>query len=73
MVYNDGQKTYIEFPQAASTGDIPVLFVMSGDKRTIVNYRLKGVVMIVDAIFERAILVSGVGKNEEKIVITKKG
>jgi P-type conjugative transfer protein TrbG len=72
-VYSDGTKTYIQFPSSFAGQDAPVLFVVSGGENRIVNYRLKGTMMIVDYMVDRAVLVSGVGWNQEKITIKRGG
>jgi type IV secretion system protein VirB9 len=72
-VYSDGTKTYIQFPATLSGMDAPVLFVVSGGDNRIVNYRMRGDLMIVDYAIDRAILVSGVGWSQEKITIARGG
>lgn len=72
-VYSDGQKTYIQFPRSISGQDAPVLFVVSSGQNRIVNYRLKGDMMIVDFNVDKAVLVSGVGWKQEKITIRRGG
>lgn len=72
-VYSDGQKTYIQFPRSIAGQDAPVLFVTSGGESRIVNYRMKGNMMIVDYHVDRAVLVSGVGWNQEKVTIRRGG
>ena len=72
-VYSDGTKTYIQFPSSFAGQDAPVLFVVSGGENRIVNYRLKGTMMIVDYMVDRAVLVSGVGWKQEKITIKRGG
>ncbi|WP_314962575.1 P-type conjugative transfer protein TrbG [Bradyrhizobium cosmicum] len=73
-VYSDGVKTYIQFPSALSGQDAPVLFVESGGQNRIVNYRLKGDMMVVDYQIDTAILVSGVGFwNQDKVTIRRGG
>lgn len=54
-VYDDGVKTYVQFPPNARTQELPVLFVLS-KKGTpqIVNFRVRGDYMIVDRVFELA-------------------
>jgi type IV secretion system protein TrbG len=70
-VYSDGQKTYIQFPTSISAQDAPVLFIVSGDQKRIVNYRMKSNMMIVDYDVERAVLISGIGWHKQKITIRK--
>ena len=72
-VYSDGLKTYIQFPRSISGQDAPVLFVTSGGQNRIVNYRMKGDMMVVDYHVDRAVLVSGVGWKQEKITIRRGG
>lgn len=72
-VYSDGTKTYIQFPRSLVGQDAPVLFVVSGGQNRIVNYRMKGDMMIVDYQVDRAVLVSGVGWKQEKITIRRGG
>ncbi len=72
-VYSDGTKTYIQFPSAMSSGDAPVLYVVNGGQNQIVNYRLKGNLMIVDYMIDQAILVSGVGSRQQKVKINRGG
>ena len=72
-IYSDGQKTYIQFPSSLSGQDAPVLFVVSGGENRIVNYRMKGTMMVVDYYIDSAILVSGVGRDQEKITIRRGG
>lgn len=72
-VYSDGTKTYIQFPSSFFSQDAPVLFVVSGGENRIVNYRVKGTMMIVDYMVDRAVLVSGVGWKQQKITIKREG
>ncbi|WP_306150240.1 MULTISPECIES: P-type conjugative transfer protein TrbG [unclassified Roseibium] len=72
-VYSDGTKTYIQFPSGMAAGDAPVLYVTSGGENQIVNYRLKGHLMIVDYMIDKAVLMSGVGSRQRKVRIAKGG
>ena len=72
-IYSDGQKTYIQFPSSQSGQDAPVLFVISGGENRIVNYRMNGTMMVVDYYVDSAILVSGVGRSQEKVTIRRGG
>jgi P-type conjugative transfer protein TrbG len=72
-VYSDATKTYIQFPRSVSSQDAPVLFVVSGGENRVVNYRMKGDMMVVDYHIDRAVLISGVGWKQEKITIRRGG
>jgi type IV secretion system protein TrbG len=53
--FDDGQKTYIQFPPKVTVTEAPPLFVLGrkGDAQ-IVNYRVKGDWYIVDRLFDKA-------------------
>lgn len=72
-IYSDGMKTYIQFPSSLGGQEAPVLFVVSGGENQIVNYRMNGSMMVVDYNIDRAILVSGVGRQQQKITIRRGG
>jgi P-type conjugative transfer protein TrbG len=78
-VYNDGVKTVIQMPATISQTEAPALLVLrkeggwfSGNDDTVtVNYRVQGDRYIVDSVFQKAILIAGAGKNQERVIITK--
>ncbi len=73
-VFNDGVKTYIEMPASFRQAEAPVLLVLGpGRKEALVNYRIRGNRYIVDQIFDRAILVAGVGRRQDRITLTRSG
>jgi type IV secretion system protein TrbG len=79
-VFNDGKKTIIEMPSSVTQSDAPALLVLkdeggffSDDRTAIVNYRMQGGRYIVDSVFQKAILVAGVGDAQEKVTIIKGG
>jgi type IV secretion system protein TrbG len=72
-IYADGTKTYIQFPRQLGSGDAPILFVQSGGQQQIVNYRLSNNMMIVDYLIDRAVLISGVGSQQQRITIQRRG
>lgn len=62
--FDDGQQTYIEFPQAITVGDAPPLFLLGTDgEAELVNYRMRGRFYVVDRIFDRAELRLGKGRQ----------
>jgi type IV secretion system protein VirB9 len=77
-VYNDGRKTILEMPSAMSQTDAPTLLVvrkdggvLTDDEDVMVNYRVQSDRYIVDSLFDKAILISGVGSNQDRVTITK--
>ncbi len=59
-VFDDGRRTWIEFPPGVAATDMPPLFVITGEGAEIANYRVQGQRMIVDRLFDRAELRLGV-------------
>jgi type IV secretion system protein VirB9 len=77
-VYNDGVKTIIEMPHAMNESEAPALLVLRDNgglfrkaETVMVNYRVQGNRYIVDTLFDKAILIVGVGSRQEKITITR--
>ena len=81
-VFDDGRKTYIQFPPSVRSGEMPALLVKKGRKDVLVNYRVKGRVMEVDGMFETIALVVGVnggvfntgigGEKQQIVEITRR-
>lgn len=72
-VYNDGVKTILEMPQIMSQTEAPSLLIVQAGEQTLVNYRVQNNRYIVDSVFDKAILITGVGRKQTKVTITYKG
>ena len=77
-VYNDGKKTILEMPASMAQTEAPTLLVVrkdggvfSDDEQIMVNYRIQNDRYIVDSIFDKAILISGVGDSQDRVTITR--
>lgn len=77
-VYNDGVKTIIEMPKAMNQTEAPTLLVVrkegglfSDDETVMVNYRVQSNRFIVDTIFDKAILIAGVGGSQDRVTIER--
>jgi len=77
-VYNDGVKTIIQMPATLNQSEAPILLVVRKDggiftdeESVQVNYRLQNDRYIVDSLFDKAILVAGVGSSQERVTIRK--
>ncbi len=72
-VYNNGVKTIIQLSEKTSYKEIPTLLVLdkSSSKEKLVNYRFVNNKFIVDAVFDTAVLIMGVGSDQEKVTITR--
>jgi type IV secretory pathway VirB9-like protein len=78
-VYNDGRKTIIEMPKAMQQTESPSLLVVRKDggiftdaETVMVNYRVQGDRYIVDTVFDKAILIAGVGSSQDRVTITRR-
>lgn len=76
--YTDGAKTYIEFPSAISFQAAPALVALANDgswfsrpSAQVVNYRVLGNRYVVDAALDRAALISGVGGDQQRVVLSR--
>jgi len=77
-VYNDGVKTIIQMPAAMAQSEAPTLLVVRRDgglfteaETVMVNYRVQGDRYIVDSVFDKALLIAGVGSSQERVTITR--
>jgi P-type conjugative transfer protein TrbG len=77
-VYNDGVKTIIQMPAAMAHTEAPTLLVVRRDggvfteaETVMVNYRVQGDRYIVDSVFDKALLIAGVGSSQERVTITR--
>ncbi len=76
--YTDGAKTYIEFPSSIAYQAAPALVTLandgglfSGPSQQFVNYRMAGSRYVVDAMLDKAALISGVGDDQQRVVLTR--
>ncbi len=60
QVFDDGQKTFIQFPDSINQNELPTLFIVSRETNTqLVNYRQQGNSLIIDRLFQEAELKLG--------------
>jgi type IV secretion system protein VirB9 len=78
-VFNDGRKTIIEMPGTMQQTEAPTLLVVRkeggmfrDDETVLVNYRVQGNRYIVDTVFDRAILIAGVGGSQDRVTISRR-
>ena len=70
-VYNDGRKTIIQMPKDVDHHEIPSLMIKdpATDNDILVNYRYQDGKYIVDQVFQQAVLIIGVGDQQQKVTI----
>jgi P-type conjugative transfer protein TrbG len=77
-VYNNGVKTVIQMPKEMAQTEAPALLAVSkdgglfrDDETVMVNYRVQGDRYIVDTVFDKAVLIAGVGRRQERVTVTR--
>lgn len=78
-VYNDGRKTVVEMPPATANGELLSLVLLrkegglfSDEEAERIATRYQNGRYIVDAVFDRAILIAGVGNDQQRVTITRR-
>lgn len=71
-VFDDGAKTYIEFPAAIATSEAPPLFITESGEAALVNFRVSGNRYVVDRLFDDAELRLG-AEHPIIVRITREG
>ncbi|WP_199555742.1 P-type conjugative transfer protein TrbG [Sandaracinobacteroides hominis] len=71
--FNDGSQVYIEFDRSIAQGEMPPLFQVGADGKSLelINYRVRGNYMIVDQLFSIAELRMGSGKRQASVRIQR--
>ena len=69
QVFDDGQHTYLIYPNDGRFRELPTLLIQVNGKSELVNFRVDGSRYIVDRLFDKAILVVGVGKKQTRVTI----
>ncbi|HVB81791.1 MAG TPA: P-type conjugative transfer protein TrbG [Candidatus Binataceae bacterium] len=71
--FDDGSHVYIQMPTGMKSSEAPALLIAAGDGNEMVNYRVRGDYYVVDRLFDQAVLVSGVGRAQDRIQIAYTG
>lgn len=71
--FDDGSHMYIQMPPGMKSSEAPALLVNAGSGTQMVNYRVKGNYYVVDRLVTDAILVSGVGRDQDRVTISYAG
>jgi type IV secretion system protein VirB9 len=73
QAFNDGTHVFIQMPSAMAASEAPALMLGDGKATELANYRVRGTYYIVDKLFQRAVMVSGVGREQEQVTIRYAG
>ncbi len=68
-VFDDGTRTYVVLPPEAHNGELPVLYLLEGGERHVLNYALRGDTIVADRVLHKAVLVVRTGDDERTIEI----
>lgn len=71
-VFDDGLRTHVVLPEQARTGEMPILYVLEGGERQVLNYAMRGDTLVADRLLQRAALVLGSGRGERTLEITNR-
>jgi type IV secretion system protein VirB9 len=71
--FDDGTHVYVQMPAAMKASEAPALLINASGGTQMVNYRVKGNYFVVDRLFSDAILVSGVGRDQDRVTISYAG
>jgi type IV secretion system protein TrbG len=71
--FNDGSHVYIQMLSGMKTSEAPALLINADGGTQMVNYRVEGNYYVVDRLFSNAILVSGVGRDQDRVTISYAG
>jgi type IV secretion system protein VirB9 len=71
--FDDGAHTYIQMAAGMKATDAPALLVAGPAGDGLANYRIVGNYYIVDRLFDQAVLLSGVGREQDRVTITYSG
>ncbi len=71
--YDDGSRVFIQMPAGMKASEAPALLIGAGNGTQMVNYRVAGNYYVVDRLFNEATLVSGVGREQDRLTISATG
>lgn len=71
--FDDGSHVYIQMPPGMKTADAPALLIAASSGNQMVNYRVRGNYYVVDRLFDDAVMVAGVGREQDRVKIAYTG
>ncbi len=71
--FDDGSHVYLEMPTSMKSSAAPALLIAAGGGTQMVNYRVRGSYFVVDRLFEKGVLLAGVGRQQDRVVIAYAG
>jgi len=71
--FDDGTHVYIQMPPGMKTADAPALLTAASSGNQMVNYRVRGNYYVVDRLFDKAVMVAGVGREQDRVSVAYTG
>jgi type IV secretion system protein TrbG len=71
--FDDGTHVYIQMPAGMKTADAPALLIAVSGGNQMVNYRVRGNYYVVDRLFDDAVMVAGVGREQDRVNVAYTG
>ncbi len=71
--FDDGTHVYIQMPPGMKTADAPALLIAASSGNQMVNYRVRGNYYVVDRLFDDAMMVAGVGREQDRVNVAYTG
>jgi len=71
--FDDGTHVYIQMPPGMKTADAPALLIAASSGNQMVNYRVRGNYYVVDRLFDDAVMVAGVGREQDRVNVAYTG
>ncbi len=71
--FDDGTHVYLQMPASMKSSEAPALLIAAGNGSQMVNYRVRGDYYVIDRLFDQAVLVSGVGRQQDRVTIQYAG
>jgi type IV secretion system protein VirB9 len=71
--FDDGSHVYVQMQAEMKSSEAPALLINAGGGTQMVNYRIEGTYYVVDRVFSDAVLVSGVGRDQDRVTISYAG
>jgi P-type conjugative transfer protein TrbG len=71
--FDDGSHVYVQMPSGMKSSEAPALLINAGSGTQMANYRVAGNYYVVDRLFSDAVLVAGVGREQDRVTISYTG
>jgi type IV secretion system protein VirB9 len=71
--FDDGSHVYVQMPSGMKSSEAPALLINAGSGTQMANYRVAGNYYVVDRLFSDAVLVAGVGREQDRVTISYAG